>query len=175
MLVCVTVAGTWSSRQGEGWVSFYWTWLNLDREKEKRCMQVSKQTTPLCGSECSDTLKQNKKLLFSILNWKWSESKLKVVASRSEVDLSVVEAPISDWPRWDLGVGSAGWGLHKTAWYSVVYSTRIDDPFSVPGRLLGAGDSEKRVKIQPTLISQDLGGWCQWEMYRQIRYPQVKT
>ena len=23
-------------------------------------MQVSKQTTPLCGSECSDTLKQNK-------------------------------------------------------------------------------------------------------------------
>lgn len=42
--------------------------------------------------------KQNKKLLFSILNWKWSESKLKVVASRSETDLSVGEAPISDWP-----------------------------------------------------------------------------
>ena len=48
---------------------------------------------------------QNKTLLFSILSWKWSESKLKVVASRSEVDLSVGEAPISDWPSesWVLG------------------------------------------------------------------------
>ena len=73
--------------------------------------------------------KQNKKVLFSILSWKWSESKLKVVASRSEVDLSVGKAPISDWPRWDLGAGSTGWGLHKTVWYSVVYSSRIDDPF----------------------------------------------
>ena len=108
---------------------FGWIWAG--KRRRGTCKDQNRQllSVVLNVQTLQNKTKQNKKLLFSILSWKWSESKLKVVASRSEVDLSVGKAPISDWPRWDLGAGSTGWGLRKTVWYSVVYSTRIDDPF----------------------------------------------
>lgn len=71
-------------------MNFYWAWLNLDSEKEKRHKAhfvVLKVRT------------LSFKLLFSFFSWKGSEPKLKMVASRHEADFSVGEFPISDWRR----------------------------------------------------------------------------
>lgn len=46
------------------------------------------------------------KLLFPHFSWKWSDPKLKVVASGSEANLSVGKPLISDWSKQDLGAGA---------------------------------------------------------------------
>lgn len=159
---CQAPVGTWSSRQGEGWANFYWAWLNLDSEKEKRHKAHFKDRSRQLLFVVLKVRTLSFKLLFSFFSWKGSEPKLKMVASRHEADFSVGEFPISDWPRWDLGAGSAWRKLRKRAQYLVVYSTRMDGPFLDVRTCSGSW----KFRGGKDAANPDLSGhrnWCQRE------------